>query len=127
MKKIILLAFVCVIHNMNAGALPILTSSTTWKAAATTTDWNTPANWTSGVPTGAVDAVINGGNTNDPVIPSPTSAAVNKLTLTGGTLIINSGAGLTVNSDVNNAGTITVKSGGRIGRASCRERVCQYV
>jgi hypothetical protein len=70
--------------------------------------WNNPDNWSDGVPTSALDAVIPGGVPNDPVLD--VNAFCNNLRITSGTLEIDGGFNLTTYSD------ITIGEGTALGR-----------
>lgn len=78
---------------------------------ATSTDWNTGGNWSSGsVPLAANNANIPN-QTNDPVIAA--NVTINNITLAAGaTLGVNSGGSLTLNGTLANAGAVTIQSGG---------------
>ncbi len=71
-------------------------------------DWNNPANWSDGVPTSAMDAVIPGGVPNDPVLNE--NGFCKSLRITSGTLEIVDGFHLTTYSD------ITIGEGTALGR-----------
>jgi len=91
-----------------------LISSGVWKTNATTTNWNTGANWSDGlVPTAASNVVIPSEGTNYPII-SGGSFECNDLTLElGSSLVIEDDGALTVNGTFLNAGgpgTLTIKS-----------------
>ncbi|MBK7851617.1 MAG: T9SS type A sorting domain-containing protein [Bacteroidetes bacterium] len=80
--------------------------TTTW--IGTTTAWNTPANWTNGVPNKYNSAIITGGTSN-PVIS--TNAIVNSLTIGAGkTLTINTTKALDVYGDITKTGNFTPNS-----------------
>ena len=66
-----------------------LTAQTTWDGSSSS-DWNTDANWSAGVP-GVNDVVTIPNVANDPVIPTNTAAVAKSVT-------INSGAVLTINA-----------------------------
>ncbi|TVQ09511.1 MAG: T9SS C-terminal target domain-containing protein [Bacteroidetes bacterium] len=71
-------------------------------------DWSNPANWSDGVPTSAMDAVIPGGVPNNPVLN--VNAFCKSLRITSGTLEIDGGFNLTTYSD------ITIGEGTALGR-----------
>src|SRR5436190_10494429 len=79
-----------------------IAQTTSWKGTINT-DWNNPANWTAGVPTASVDAII--GNTNFTGTSQPDlsgSSACRTLTIGTGTKAstLKVDKGLTVNGDV---------------------------
>ena len=93
----------------------VLGCTDTWTGGGGTTDWNTDANWSAGVPDAAgVDACIPGGAT---VVDQDATAVVGELTVakgstlsvgTGGTGDTRSaGAELSVSSGLENDGTLT--------------------
>ena len=93
----------------------VLSCTDTWTGSAGTTDWNTAANWSAGVPDApGVDACISGGAT---VVEQDATAAVGELTVAkGSTLAVSTagagatpstGAGLAVSSGLDNDGTLT--------------------
>ena len=77
---------------------------------ASSTDWNTAGNWSTGsVPT-ASDNVTIPDVTNDPLIVSGVGANCNNLTVnSGANLIVNSGGSLITNGSITNNGTISIK------------------
>ena len=85
--------------------------TTSWKGTSSTA-WATAANWTNGVPTTTVDAVLGDANFTGTFQPSVTATAnCRALTVGGGSRSINLtvNAALTVSSDVNitTLGTLT--------------------
>ncbi|RCR67901.1 hypothetical protein [Larkinella punicea] len=75
--------------------LPAL-AQTTW-TGTTNTDWNTAGNWSAGVPTTTLDAIIPN-VTPSPTIGASTSAVAKSVEVqSGGTLTIASSATLTIN------------------------------
>lgn len=92
---------------------------TTWTGSESS-DWNTAANWSDGVPVSGARAIIGDVGTNDPVIGENVQAAAKSVLVEpGGVLTIQATGTLTVNSTasytspfafsagVNNLGTIT--------------------
>ena len=78
---------------------------TGWKITASSTDWNSAANWDGGVPTGSTDVVVPTGAANYPIgLPSQ------DFTVGAGKMfIIEQGARVTLNDFVNN-GTLRLNS-----------------
>jgi hypothetical protein len=70
----------------------------TWKTTASSTDWNTAANWALGVPTNTQDVIIPKGATNYPTGLSSPSFTIGS----GKYLIIDPGAAATFNNLSNN-------------------------
>jgi len=98
----------------------VLGCSDTWTGSGGTTDWNTAANWSAGVPDATgVDACIPGGAT---VVDQDATTVVGELTVakgstlsvaTGGTGDARSaGAELSVSSGLDNDGTLTAGPSG---------------
>jgi fibronectin-binding autotransporter adhesin len=90
--------------------LPLLTmGQTSWKGT-TSTSWSTASNWTAGVPTSTVDAVIGDASftgTHQPTVN--VSSTCKSLTVTSG--ILTQSKSLTV------AGNLTIAASGRINQA----------
>lgn len=90
--------FTTYIDEISYGSSP----STTWTGNGdTNTNWDTAANWTNGVPTASLDAIIPN-LTNDPIASGPITVL---------SMEIESDASVTVNGAVTNSGVITVSSG----------------
>ena len=71
--------------------------TTSWKGTSST-DWNTAANWTAGVPTATTEAIVGDANfsgANQPTINTSVTVVMGALTLGGGTKIVT----LTINND----------------------------
>ncbi len=82
-----------------------------WKKTASTTAWNTAANWSTGaVPTTNVNVLIPTGASNYPVISSSGAAAKNITVNNSATLTINRDSDLTLSGNLVNRGTITLNS-----------------
>jgi hypothetical protein len=80
-----------------------------WKTTASSTAWNTAANWSTGaVPTTDVNVLIPTGASNYPVISSSGAAAKNITVNTSATLTVNDGSDLTLSGNFVNRGTITI-------------------
>lgn len=84
--------------SVSSGPLP-----SSW-TGGTSTDWNTPSNWYSGViPTSSTDITIASTATNQPVISGSTTAVCNSLTIgTGASLTISPTGKATFASLINN-------------------------
>ncbi len=103
MKKTILLVFtvfMAVFHSY---------SQTSWKGTSSTS-WSNSANWTNGVPTASVDAIIGDANFTGNNQPSTSANAVCKNLTIGGvkttTLTVNNAMTVNGNVLVNNNGTL---------------------
>jgi hypothetical protein len=80
-----------------------------WKTDASSTDWNTAANWSTGaVPSTDVNVLIPTGASNYPIISSSGAAAKNITVNTSATLTVNDGSDLTLSGNFVNRGTITI-------------------
>lgn len=93
-----------------AGLASSASAQTVWTGGGTS-NWATAANWTAGVPTSAVSAIIAA----PPSATLSAAGATNDLTLQNATagVAINGGATLTVSgASVSNAGTIVVNANG---------------
>ena len=84
-------------------------ASTTWLGNRTT-DWYTATNWSNGVPTSLMNAVVPGNTAPYPAIASG-NAMTNSLTIgTGASLALNGGT-LDLKAGLNNSGTISASAG----------------
>ncbi|MBO2010991.1 Ig-like domain-containing protein [Hymenobacter negativus] len=89
-------------------ALPV--TATTWTGLVSN-DWFTMGNWTAGVPTSTLDAVIAvSGNGNYPRIGAGT-ATVRSLTLDAGTTLTQTGGTLASSGNLTNNGTFAATGG----------------
>ncbi len=96
--------------GITATATTTIASATsgTW-LGGTSTDWNDPTNWCSGVPTSSTNVVIPSGTANSPTTNSGASAVCNNITInSGATLTLASS--LTVSGNFSNSGTFTPNS-----------------
>ncbi len=93
----------------------VLSCTDTWTGGAGTTDWGTPANWSTGVPdANLVDACIPGGAT---VVDQNPTVVVGELTVAKGSSLTvgagrtsttgSAGATLSVSSGLDNDGTLS--------------------
>lgn len=82
----------------------------TWTGAVDT-DWATAGNWSNGIPSSSLSAIIpNTGN--QPIISGTTNAEINGLIIDANvTVSIITDGTLTVNGNLNNAGTLIANSG----------------
>ena len=101
--RLILLAII-------AGPFAARAQTTSWKGT-TSTDWSRASNWTAGVPTSAVDAIIGDANFTGPNQPGMTGKSFCR------SLTIGAGAKastLTVQHTLNVSGNITIGANGDI-------------
>ena len=84
-------------------------NATTWLGNGTM-DWFNSSNWSNGVPTSAVNALVP---TNTAPYPSLTggSAAANGLTIGAGASLMQSGGSLDLQAGLNNSGTVSATAG----------------
>lgn len=103
MKKSILFSLLCLLAGLTAPA-----QSTSWTGAADSV-WSNASNWTSGVPTSTVDAVIGDTNFTGSFGPAITAAAACRaLTVASGyTLQVATGSELQVSGNLTNNGVIS--------------------
>ena len=80
-----------------------------WKKAASSTDWHTASNWSTGkVPTADVHVLIPTGASNYPIITG-SNATCNNLTIyPSASMTLNSSYTLTISGDFKNMGTATI-------------------
>ena len=82
-----------------------------WKTDASSTDWNTTTNWSTGaVPTTDVNVLIPTGASNYPTISNSGPAAKNVTVNSSATLTINRDSDLTLSGNLVNRGTLTLNS-----------------
>ena len=91
-----------------AAATPAATA-TTWLGNRTT-DWYTATNWSAGVPTATVDAVVPTSTSPYPVIANGSAATLGLSVASGASLTL-SGGTLDVKGNVNNNGAISATAG----------------
>ena len=75
-----------------------------------TTDWFTPGNWSNGVPTSVLDAIVPTGTSPYPLVASG-SAVAKSLTIGSGAGFMQGGGALDVKGSVDNSGTISATAG----------------
>ena len=83
--------------------------STSWRGTSST-NWHTASNWTNGVPTSTVNAIIGDGSFTSWRMPTISYAASCKSLTIGGT----KASTLTVNSNLTVAGNVTINSNGAL-------------
>ena len=86
----------------------------TWSATATTTDWNTTGNWNGGtIPiTTKLQKVVIPSSTNYPSISSEIRIGKLDLSSSSSEITIEDGGTLNVYYDISNSGTITIENNG---------------
>jgi len=87
----------------------LLSAQTSWKGTTSTT-WGTPSNWTSGVPTSTVDAIIGDANFTGVNQPTISATATCKSLTIGGV----KASTLTINKSTTVSGNITIAANGGI-------------
>ena len=88
-------------------------TTTTWLGnprGTGTTDWFTSGNWSNGVPTSSVDALVPTRSSPYPVIASG-NAAANGLTIDTGASLTQGGGSLELKGNLNNDGAISATAG----------------
>jgi hypothetical protein len=93
-------------------SLPSVTS-TSWLGTALgglDTDWYTAANWSNGVPTSLLEAIVPTGTTPYPIIANG-SAAAKSLTIGSTASLTQAGGMLDVKNAIDNSGTISATGG----------------
>ncbi|MDB5233373.1 MAG: hypothetical protein JWR44_366, partial [Hymenobacter sp.] len=83
--------------------------STTWLGNRTT-DWYLATNWSAGVPSATVDALVPSATSPYPVIANGSAATLGLTIGTGASLTMNGGT-LDVKANLNNSGTISATAG----------------
>lgn len=104
MKKNLFIHFVLVLFIQNAIA------QTSWKGTVST-DWRKATNWTAGIPSSTVDAIIGDANFTGAFQPLLTgTAACKSLTIGSGSIV----STLTIAKNITVSGNITIGSNGTI-------------
>jgi rhamnogalacturonan endolyase len=85
-------------------------TATLWNGSQST-DWFTAGNWSGGVPTSSLDALVPAGLTRYPLLPTGSAAEAKSLTLASGATLIQAGGTLTLAETLANNGTITATGG----------------
>ena len=91
-------------------AIPALAATSTDWLGSRTTDWYTATNWSAGVPTALMNAVVPINTSPYPVINDGNAATLGLNIATGASLTLGGGT-LDVKSNVNNNGTISATAG----------------
>jgi|ERR1017187_3137746 hypothetical protein len=95
-------------------AAPMAMAQTSWKGTSSTT-WGTFANWTAGVPTASLDAIIGDANFTGANQPNSSSTSVcRSLTLGTGTKV----STLTISRGMTVSGNVTIGANGQISHTS---------
>jgi sugar lactone lactonase YvrE len=100
------------VGNASTAATPLsvtYTTQTDW-IGVISTDWFTAGNWSAGVPTATVDALVPAGTPFSPLIGANTAAAKN-LTLASGATLTQSGGTLSLTGNLTNNGTFAATDG----------------
>ena len=105
----VVLSLPCVQSVSQAFTVTPAPTATTWTGAVST-DWFTAGNWTNGVPTTALDAIIPASAPNMPAIAAGT-ASTKALTLNAGATLTQTGGTLDVRADLTNNGTFLPTGG----------------
>jgi hypothetical protein len=86
-----------------------VSAANTW-IGATSSDWNTAANWCGGVPSATTDVAIDAGTLYSPVVSG--TAAVHNLIINGSALVtVNAGGTLNVYGNYTSHGTLAATAG----------------
>jgi hypothetical protein len=94
--------------DTNTASLPVPTA--TYWLGSRTADWYTATNWSAGVPTSSLDAVVPTATSPYPVLAAG-SAAAKSLTIGSSASFTQSGGTLDVKGSVDNSGTISASGG----------------
>ena len=90
------------------------TTVTTWQGTSST-DWALGSNWTDGVPSAGVSAVIPASASTQPEIDASIEYEVNDITIeSGADVTVNSDAFFTVNGNLMGTGDLVIESGGSV-------------
>jgi hypothetical protein len=104
-----------ILPTSSTATLPVI-ASTSWLGliygGTGTTDWFTPANWSDGVPTSSLEAIVPSGTTPYPVLAGG-NAVADGLTIGIGARLTQSAGTLDLKSSISNSGTISA-TGGRV-------------
>ena len=96
--------------DTNTANAPSATPTSSFWLGSRTTDWFTSTNWSDGVPTSTMDAVVPTGTFPYPLIASG-SAAARSLIIGGSASLTQSGGSLDVKETIANSGTISATAG----------------
>src|SRR5262245_18476116 len=103
MRKLGLLALAILVGGTAADA------QTTWTGAVST-NWNTPGNWSAGVPISTTDATIPAAPANQPSTYSADPVCHGLLILPGATVTLGGGFDLSITGNLDLGGSLTVTS-----------------
>jgi rhamnogalacturonan endolyase len=90
--------------------IQVVAASTSWNGSQST-DWFTASNWSAGVPTATLDALVPAGQPRYPVLPASSAAEAKSLTLASGAALTQAGGTLTLTETLANSGTLTATGG----------------
>ena len=102
-RKVWLLAILICIFNT------ALFSQTSWRGT-TSNSWATASNWTNGVPTATVDAIIGDASISSARYPTISATATCKSLTIGGAFTVK----LTVSKNLTVAGSVTINTNGTL-------------
>jgi len=85
-------------------------TATLWNGSQST-DWFMAANWSGGVPTSTLDALVPAGLSRYPVLPAGSAAEAKSLTLANGATLTQAGGTLTLAETLANSGNLTATGG----------------
>ena len=95
--------------TVDMGVYENTTLITTW-VGSPSNSWNLASNWTNGVPTATVNAVIPNVGSNYPIIRSVSMVVRDLEIQAGGTLLIDGGKTLTIEGNLTQNGTFNITS-----------------
>ena len=95
--------------TVDMGVYENTTLITTW-VGSPSNSWNLASNWTNGVPTATVNAVIPNVGSNNPIIRSVSMIVKDLEIQAGGTLLIDGGKTLTIEGNLTQNGTFNITS-----------------
>jgi rhamnogalacturonan endolyase len=85
-------------------------TATLWNGSQST-DWFTAANWSAGVPTSSLDALVPAGQSRYPLLPAGSAAEAKSLTVASGATLTQAGGSLTLAEALANSGTFSATGG----------------
>jgi hypothetical protein len=88
----------------------VIPSAGGWIGAGADNNWNTVANWCSGLPTATTDVTIPSGVTRMPAVNITTAVARDLIVNPGATITLNASNTLTLSGNFTNNGTLTANS-----------------
>jgi hypothetical protein len=97
--------------TLDTNTIAVPTPTTSYWLGSRTTDWFTATNWSAGVPTSSLDAVVPNNTSPYPLLTSG-SAIAKSLTIGSGASLTQQGGTLDVKGNVANTGTISATAGG---------------